>query len=139
MCLVLKGSSLNVQNKAGQTPLDALIESHPPVVVQTLLRIRTRMLQSIIQAPVWVADATVSSCQMCRKQFGRLQFTRKHHCRMCGRIVCSTCSEHKRPLPKLMCEEAVRLCNMCVDALDGESGKYESRLESCTGGLTSGP
>ena len=77
-----------------------------------------RMLESVIAPPVWLADHVASNCQMCRKQFGRLQFTRKHHCRMCGRIVCSTCSDQKRQIPKLGIDDHVRVCNLCSEIVD---------------------
>jgi len=118
ICLVLKGASLNLPNRDGYTALDGLLDNPPAHVAQQLLHIRTRTLQSVIQAPTWLADHAVNNCQMCRKQFGRLNFTRKHHCRMCGRIICSACSEHKRSITKLMCEEAVRVCNVCCEVLD---------------------
>jgi len=118
ICLVLKGTSLNIPNQDGYTPLDGLLDNPPPHVAQQLLRLRTRMLESVISPPEWAADHMANNCQMCRKQFGRLQFTRKHHCRMCGRIVCSTCSDQKRSIPKLGVDEQVRLCNVCTEVVD---------------------
>ena len=118
ICLVLKGCSLNAPNRDGYTPLDGMLDNPPAYVAQTLLRIRNRMLESIIAPPVWLADHVVNNCQECRKQFGRLQFTRKHHCRMCGRIVCSACSDSKRPIPKLGINEAVRVCRLCVEVVE---------------------
>ncbi|KAJ2720152.1 carboxypeptidase Y-deficient, partial [Coemansia sp. Benny D115] len=48
--------------------------------------------QSAIQAAeqsvvLWEDDASVSSCPFCQKEFGRLS-SRRHHCRLCGRVVC---------------------------------------------------
>ncbi len=41
-------------------------------------------------APVgWVLDEATSVCLQCFKEFG--SFTRKHHCRACGSIICSSC------------------------------------------------
>ena len=36
---------------------------------------------------IWQLDADVSTCVLCDEDFGL--FRRKHHCRHCGRIVCS--------------------------------------------------
>jgi len=40
----------------------------------------------------WVPDGDVTKCQNCPKKFGVM--TRKHHCRKCGNIFCSSCSSH---------------------------------------------
>lgn len=37
-----------------------------------------------------------SHCEVCNSRF---VFTRRHHCRRCGRCVCSTCSPFRLPLP----------------------------------------
>lgn len=41
--------------------------------------------QSII---TWEEDAKVSNCPFCQQEFSTYTF-RRHHCRMCGRVVCS--------------------------------------------------
>ena len=38
----------------------------------------------------WVDDSLVHNCQNCNVEFSF--FLRKHHCRNCGRIFCSSCS-----------------------------------------------
>ncbi|BFZ10698.1 hypothetical protein BsWGS_13737 [Bradybaena similaris] len=66
------------------------------------------------KAPVWVPDARVTMCMLCL-----LEFTltlRRHHCRSCGRVVCSHCSENKAPLRYLAFEPA-RVCDSCYDKL----------------------
>ena len=40
----------------------------------------------------WVNDDEVIKCYNCKCNFNFL--CRKHHCRMCGRIFCNTCSDH---------------------------------------------
>ncbi|KAJ2554784.1 carboxypeptidase Y-deficient [Coemansia sp. RSA 1933] len=48
-----------------------------------------RALQQAEQAVVvWEDDALVHSCPFCHKPFGRLS-SRRHHCRLCGRVVCA--------------------------------------------------
>ncbi|XP_005094166.1 rabenosyn-5 [Aplysia californica] len=39
----------------------------------------------------WIPDNEVSACLSCGRSFGLL--TRRHHCRLCGRIMCDRCSE----------------------------------------------
>merc|ERR1712196_687761 len=38
----------------------------------------------------WVNDDSVIACYSCEYSFNIL--TRKHHCRLCGNIFCSSCS-----------------------------------------------
>ncbi|CAO1635991.1 unnamed protein product [Jaminaea pallidilutea] len=47
--------------------------------------------------PVWERDEDASECRGCGKRF--TFFTRKHHCRRCGRIYCADCSSHRAQLP----------------------------------------
>lgn len=48
--------------------------------------------------PTWQADNEASECAICHAQF--TFFFRKHHCRMCGRVVCGKCSPtYERYLP----------------------------------------
>ncbi len=44
-------------------------------------------------------DAASKQCMICKQKFSA--FVRKHHCRMCGRVVCSTCSPEKADITKL--------------------------------------
>eukprot|EP00656_Telonema_subtile_P016220 TRINITY_DN18555_c0_g1_i3.p1 TRINITY_DN18555_c0_g1~~TRINITY_DN18555_c0_g1_i3.p1 ORF type:complete len:705 (-),score=223.62 TRINITY_DN18555_c0_g1_i3:75-2189(-) len=117
---VLAGASLSCPNLDGFTALDAAISMpRSEEEKRRLLHIQRRMLQNVIHTPVWLQDHATNNCQMCRTAFGRLR-TRKHHCRMCGRIVCKQCSETKRPISKLNCDEAVRVCNLCNEVLESE-------------------
>ncbi|CAG2182107.1 unnamed protein product, partial [Oppiella nova] len=50
-------------------------------------------------APVWIPDARVTMCQLCTEEFSVTY--RRHHCRCCGKVVCSACSQNKAPLPYL--------------------------------------
>lgn len=43
-------------------------------------------------APVWVPDFKALSCMRCQQTFTILR--RRHHCRLCGSVVCATCSEN---------------------------------------------
>ncbi|CAG5115277.1 unnamed protein product, partial [Candidula unifasciata] len=69
------------------------------------------------KAPLWVPDARVTMCMLCL-----LEFTltwRRHHCRSCGRVVCSNCSDNKAPLRYLKFEPA-RVCDHCFEKLKAE-------------------
>ena len=48
----------------------------------------------------WTSDERVHSCFGCRQNFSFL--VRKHHCRVCGRIFCSDCSNYKAKVPSFI-------------------------------------
>ena len=43
-------------------------------------------------APVWVPDNRAERCMRCQESFNVLR--RRHHCRLCGQVVCWACSSH---------------------------------------------
>lgn len=61
-------------------------------------------------APPWV-DGDV--CHRCRVSFNMVQ--RKHHCRACGQVFCSQCSNKSCTLPKFGFEKEVRVCEACYE------------------------
>ncbi len=40
----------------------------------------------------WAKDEDVPLCPSCGKSFSMVLLRRKHHCRLCGAIMCQTCS-----------------------------------------------
>ena len=46
-----------------------------------------------VRVRAWQNDEDRNSCSICDSKFGWSK--RKHHCRRCGRIVCSDCSPHR--------------------------------------------
>ena len=65
-------------------------------------------------APVWIPDQRATMCQLCSNEFTLVN--RRHHCRACGKVVCSQCSANKAPI-KYRQYEAVKVCSSCFDAL----------------------
>ena len=54
----------------------------------------------------------------CLECGGRFSITtRKHHCRHCGRLLCSKCSEKDIPIVKYNLAKPVRVCDTCFDVL----------------------
>lgn len=41
-------------------------------------------------APIWIPDSKAARCMGCQESFGL--WRRKHHCRLCGQVVCWSCS-----------------------------------------------
>ncbi|XP_012727742.2 zinc finger FYVE domain-containing protein 26 [Fundulus heteroclitus] len=59
----------------------------------------------------WVPDTKHNTCMVCQRERFTM-FNRRHHCRRCGRLVCSACSERKMLLDGCPGEE-VRVCDQC--------------------------
>ena len=62
----------------------------------------------------WTADSS-DECQICHKNFGLLSL--RHHCRVCGREVCSSCSPERVAIARLEYHTPVRVCVDCKDRL----------------------
>lgn len=60
----------------------------------------------------WTPDSDAKICMCCRKQKFSL-FSRRHHCRRCGRVVCDDCSKHRVQLPEMYRDLCVRICLDC--------------------------
>jgi len=60
----------------------------------------------------WVSDHKVPYCMVCSiEKFG--MFNRKHHCRRCGRVVCTNCSTRKMLILQIHLQNPVRVCDQC--------------------------
>lgn len=62
------------------------------------------------EAPVWIPDSDAPVCMMCQAKF--TMWKRRHHCRACGKVLCSACCNQKAFLPFLDNKEA-RVCIEC--------------------------
>ena len=73
-----------------------------------------------------VDDSTVTHCYKCGGVF--TFFTRKHHCRSCGRIFCYNCSQWSENIPKdlveyveiytwITADKMLRVCQACKDTI----------------------
>ncbi|CAG0891550.1 unnamed protein product [Darwinula stevensoni] len=76
------------------------------------------------EAPVWVPDSRVTMCQLCTSEF-TVTF-RRHHCRACGKVVCSSCSNNEAPLEYLK-NKCARVCDYCYVQL---KKNFNSRKDS---------
>ncbi len=78
--------------------------------------------------PVWDSKKDVLQCHICAHSFGLLNIG--HHCRNCGKIVCSSCSEkfwNSNTIPETYhnAEDNVRICDVCANL---NQKLYESLL-----------
>ena len=74
----------------------------------------------------WWRDEGVSSCLDCGIKF--TIYERKHHCRACGKVFCSSCSQYQSDIPHLKLK-SVRVCKSCHDSLrESATGMTEQSL-----------
>jgi len=66
-------------------------------------------------APIWIPDELAVQCMLCKKDFS--MFSRRHHCRKCGAVVCGDCSGNKAIVPGVDIEKEVRVCDECKKIL----------------------
>ncbi|XP_072754807.1 rabankyrin-5 [Anoplolepis gracilipes] len=103
--LVKAGACLGSMNKDGIT-----IFNYQVATKQLLYR----LLDSLTQEAPW---SDKDCCLECGTKFSLTM--RKHHCRHCGRILCSKCSGQDVPILKFGLNKPVRVCNICFDVLLG--------------------
>ncbi|KAE8634055.1 hypothetical protein XENTR_v10002189 [Xenopus tropicalis] len=63
----------------------------------------------------WVPDHVAHNCYNCDSKFWLA--SRKHHCRNCGNVFCSTCCNQKAPVPSQQLFEPSRVCKLCFTNL----------------------
>ncbi len=70
-------------------------------------------------APPCSRHGQVSACQNCKLPFNKADpnRARKHHCRHCGRCICSPCSPRRMAIPKFGSQQDERVCTMCEQVL----------------------
>ncbi|XP_052802681.1 rabankyrin-5-like isoform X2 [Mya arenaria] len=101
--LVRAGSPLGEVNKHGLSVFNA------PVATRQLL---FKLLDMLAKEPPWSDGET---CLECNIKFSIK--TRRHHCRHCGRLLCSKCSAKDMPIIKYNLPKPVRVCDVCFDVL----------------------
>jgi len=66
-------------------------------------------------APVWEQDHKSDTCRLCEAQF--TFFSRRHHCRRCGGLVCGKCSNYTAVLPHISKTKQLRVCKNCYTTI----------------------
>ncbi|KAI1431493.1 FYVE zinc finger protein [Xylaria sp. CBS 124048] len=79
---------------------------------------RKLLEQSVV---TWEEDAKVSKCPFCQQEFGSWTF-RRHHCRICGKVVCAD--------PKTACSSEVGLSVANPSHSPSEKEKEEAEGDS---------
>ncbi|XP_061467048.1 zinc finger FYVE domain-containing protein 26 isoform X2 [Rhineura floridana] len=66
----------------------------------------------------WIPDETEVTCMVCKTERFTM-FNRRHHCRRCGRLVCSSCST-KKMVVEACRENPARVCDQCYNYYNKE-------------------
>ena len=69
-------------------------------------------LDNIEHAPIWYADSSQKECMECKKPFNPIT-RRRHHCRICGRVLCADCVPNKIIIPNISTTKPEKVCNNC--------------------------
>jgi hypothetical protein len=83
-------------------------------------------IDKILTPEEWVPDHYFDSCMSCQQQFNLVK--RKHHCRLCGWIVCSSCSSNTIKLSDG--NSSLRACNKCYHQVCGNKTKVIFKCEA---------
>lgn len=71
-----------------------------------------------LSRPLWLPNSASSQCMYpgCVTTFNLFSFfSRRHHCRCCGKLYCSEHSKYKIKLPTLGYKTPVRVCKICYE------------------------
>uniref|UniRef100_A0A8C2U0Y4 Zinc finger FYVE domain-containing protein 26 n=1 Tax=Coturnix japonica TaxID=93934 RepID=A0A8C2U0Y4_COTJA len=78
----------------------------------------------------WIPDDTETICMVCKTERFTM-FNRRHHCRRCGRLVCSSCSTKKMAVEACR-ENPARVCDQCYSYYNREHLPETSNNEYST-------
>ncbi|XP_069475394.1 phosphatidylinositol-3,5-bisphosphate 3-phosphatase MTMR3 isoform X2 [Ambystoma mexicanum] len=76
----------------------------------------------------WLPDHLAVNCYGCDSRFWLA--SRKHHCRNCGNVFCSSCCNQKVPVPSQQLFEPSRVCKMCYGSLYPNGSNLDHELEN---------
>ncbi|XP_045145484.1 myotubularin-related protein 3 [Echinops telfairi] len=75
----------------------------------------------------WLPDHLAAHCFACDSAFWLA--SRKHHCRNCGNVFCSSCCNQKVPVPSQQLFEPSRVCKSCYSSLHPTSSTIDLELD----------
>ncbi|XP_063171425.1 myotubularin-related protein 3 isoform X2 [Candoia aspera] len=75
----------------------------------------------------WLPDHLAAHCYSCDSVFWLV--SRKHHCRNCGNVFCSSCCNQKAPVPSQQLFEPSRVCKTCYSSLHPSSPSLDLELD----------
>ncbi|TDH69701.1 hypothetical protein CCR75_001277 [Bremia lactucae] len=78
----------------------------------------------------WVPNADRKACAVCLRGF---YFRRKHHCRTCGEVVCSSCAMLQELEEPIFDITHLRVCSACMTSAGNRPHSKVSVIGSATG------
>ncbi|KDO34140.1 hypothetical protein SPRG_01410 [Saprolegnia parasitica CBS 223.65] len=88
-------------------------------------------IDQLVSQDEWIPDTERFRCHVCTRNFSN--FRRKHHCRMCGEVVCSSCTLKKlAEIPQRQGLQEVKVCMSCILALGGPAAPRPTGESSMT-------
>ncbi|XP_048412315.1 myotubularin-related protein 3 isoform X4 [Stegostoma tigrinum] len=75
----------------------------------------------------WYPDHLAPQCYGCESRFWLA--SRKHHCRNCGNVFCSSCCNQKIPVPSQQLFEPSRVCKSCYSSLQPNGSTLDIELD----------
>uniref|UniRef100_A0A1L8E370 Putative smad anchor for receptor activation n=1 Tax=Nyssomyia neivai TaxID=330878 RepID=A0A1L8E370_9DIPT len=109
--------------------------AQPPAVESSAERRLSTQMQHLGKvAPYWVPDNVTNFCMQCNLKFSLIK--RRHHCRACGQVLCSTCCSLRGKLEYLGDVEA-RICIQCDAIMSRDAA--EVIMNNNTGCLVRSP
>ena len=78
----------------------------------------------------WIADRDASACAACGDRFSIA--TRRHHCRNCGRVLCSKCLKFEHAIPDIGFFNPVKVCANCFELLSSSNFQQQIASQSKT-------
>ncbi|TDH67897.1 hypothetical protein CCR75_002482 [Bremia lactucae] len=100
-----------------------------------------RAVQQVLFAPAvlaqrqeWVNDAKRTNCSLCVQSFGLLK--RRHHCRVCGEVVCSACTVFKMVKGDQDVAVKMRVCKACLAKNSNSNGTNTNFGSTTVGGFS---
>jgi hypothetical protein len=70
------------------------------------------------EAPILVPNSLANECFQCKAQL--TFFRRKHHCRACGSVFCSSCLSKKVYINSVFNHEPCKVCQTCWETIQKE-------------------
>jgi len=77
--------------------------------------------------PIWIKDGEQTTCSGCNETF--TAFRRRHHCRTCGQIYCSSCCSSYIAVKFNDFKKRERVCRECYDILLPMYEEYAKSVE----------
>ncbi|OQS05105.1 hypothetical protein THRCLA_02710 [Thraustotheca clavata] len=87
-------------------------------------------LDYVMHPKQWVSDEKRMQCRVCARPFNIIR--RKHHCRVCGDLACSSCLVREAVEMTMPGKNEVKVCLLCIIVLDDNAATFRSDVPSCS-------